>query len=40
MNFTDAIPYKCAEFSHGGFFLAISKANELTIFDSESFNRE
>lgn len=39
MNFTDPIPFKCAEYSHNGFFLAISKGNELTIFDSESFTR-
>lgn len=40
MNFTDPIPYKCAEYSNQGYFLAISKANELTIFDSDTFNRE
>ena len=35
MNFTDPIQFKCAEYSHDGFFLAISRSNELTIFDSE-----
>ena len=39
MNFTDPIPFKCAEYSHDGFFLAISRNNELTIFDSEHFTR-
>jgi len=40
MNFTDPIPFKCAEFSNQGYFLAISKGNELTIFDSETFTKE
>jgi hypothetical protein len=40
MNFTDPIPFKCAEYSCQGFFLAISKGNELTIFDSDTFTRE
>lgn len=40
MNFTDPMPYKCAEFSHRGYFVAISKGNELTIYDSESFATE
>lgn len=40
MNFTDPIPYKCVEYSHMGHYLAISKANELTIYDSETFNRD
>lgn len=40
MNFTDPIPFKCCEYSRQGFFLAISKGNELTIFDSDSFTRE
>ena len=39
MNFTDPIPFKCAEYSNNGFFLAISKQTELTIFDSENFTR-
>lgn len=39
MNFTDPIPFKCAEYSNNGFFLAISKQNELTIFDSDNFTR-
>ena len=39
MNFTDPIPFKCAEFSHSGFYLAICKANELIIFDADSFSR-
>lgn len=40
MNFTDPIPFKCCEYSRQGFFLAISKGNELTIFDSDTFTRE
>jgi len=40
MNFTDPIPFKCAEYSNNGFFLAISKSNEVTIFDSDNFTRE
>jgi len=39
MNFTDPIPFKCAEYSKNGFFLAISKDKELTIFDSDNFTR-
>ena len=40
MNFTDPMPYKCAEYSHLGMFLAIVKQNELTIFNSENFTTE
>ncbi len=40
MNFTDPIQFKCAEYSKNGYFLAISKGNELTIFDSDNFTRE
>ena len=40
MNFTDPIPFKCAEYSNNGYFLAISKLNELTIFDSDNFTRQ
>ena len=39
MNFTDPIPFKCAEYSNNGYFLAISKLQELTIFDSDNFTR-
>lgn len=39
MNFTDPIPFKCAEYSNNGYFLAISKLHELTIFDSDNFTR-
>ena len=40
MNFTDPIQFKCTEYSNNGYFLAISKGNELTIFDSDNFTRE
>lgn len=40
MNFTDPIQFTVAEYSNLGYYLAISKGNELTIFDSESFTRE
>ena len=40
MNFTDPLPYKCAEYSHNGYFLAIAHKNELTIYDSDKFTRE
>jgi WD40 repeat protein len=40
MNFTDPIPFKCAEYSNSGHYLAIAKGNELTIFDSDNFTRE
>ena len=40
MNFTDLMPYKCAAYSHKGYYLAISKANELTIYNSQNFTTE
>lgn len=40
MNFTDPMPFKCAEFSNNGYFVAITKGNELTVYDSESFKQE
>lgn len=40
MNFTDLMPFKCAEYSHKGHYLAISKTNELTIYNSQNFTTE
>ena len=40
MNFTDPIPFSCAEFSNQGYYLAIAKGNDLTIFETDSFTRE
>jgi len=35
MNFSELVPYQQANFSHNGNFLAISKGNELYIYDAD-----
>ena len=40
MNFTDPMPFKCAEYSNSGIFLSISHGRTLTIYDSDTFETQ